>query len=277
MEKNHYIIFLNHNYFIFSSEKKAITKSHFYDGNLDLKAVTTAHKNPFILESSGFTEFENIKNLLPGHNIHFKKNKITISRWWKIKSESFSDNYDEDELIDRFSELLLDSCNLRLRSDVPISATLSGGLDSSAIVSNLNLLTKNNIIYSHKFKDSFLDEFDYAKSVADHLDKKIKIVEAKKNDLKNIIDKSIYHLEAIYWGIPDSAFRIYESQKKDGFKISIDGHGADELLGGYINHFDHLARSKKIYEFREIYNIWVEKEKQQLIPLKLSNFLKFLY
>ncbi len=267
--------FLDHKYFIFSSEKKAITKSHFYDGNIDSKALATAHKSPFVLESSGFTEFENVNNLLPGHNIHFKKNKIKVSRWWKIKSEYSLENYSEEELTGRFSELLLDSCNLRLRSDVPISATLSGGLDSSAIVSNLNLLTKNYDIYSHKFKDAFLDEFDHAKSVADHLDKKIKIVESSKDDLQKKIDKSIYHLETIYWGVPDSAFRIYENQKNDGFKISIDGHGADELLGGYISHFDHLAKSKKIYQLKDIFNIWTEKEKQQLMPLKLTNFLKF--
>lgn len=232
--------YCDENYFLFASEKKAILLSPYINEILiDEKNFNESIKNPFSFEATGNSEFKNLYNLQPGYYLVFKNSSISkIVKWWNLLETITSDipkTFKKRK--NRFFELLEDSCKLRTRADVKRTTSLSGGLDSSTIVTLLSKIDNQNYeTFSHSFPDTNLDEIEFAKKVSKDSNISLNIV--KTNSLENSIDKIIYHFESIYAGMPDAAYRIYEAQNKAGYKISIDGHGADELLGGYFHYFD---------------------------------------
>src|SRR5262249_8199425 len=144
-----------------------------------------------------------------------------------------------------FRELLLDSCRLRMRSDVKIGTSLSGGLDSSSVLVCVSQLEKLGKLeersskswhktFIHSFKDTLLDETFYAELVANSVGvEKIYISADESDDFSKTLDRIIYDFESIYSGMPDGAWRVYKAQREHGVVVSLDGHGADEMLGGY--------------------------------------------
>ena len=251
---------------IFASEKKAIVLSDYVKLQFDYRGIKTAIRNPFQLEASGFSEFKNVKNLLPGHLAQLKGNKLKISRWYKLE-----DHLDKkipsgfNERVDKFKTLFTDACKIRLRSDVPLATSLSGGLDSSSVVATISLVDKlKHKTFTHAFENTPLNEVEFAKIVADSTHTPLTIVKMDEENLEQKMDEIIYYLEAIYDGIPDAAFRIYEAQKSEGYKISIDGHGADEMLAGYdwylSKYLGHTSPKKLLVSLKKLI-------KQMLNPL----------
>jgi asparagine synthase (glutamine-hydrolysing) len=135
----------------------------------------------------------------------------------------------------------MDSCKLRMRADVTIGTALSGGLDSSATISAMAHLAKNNNSYAkdwqHAFVASFpgtpLDESKYAKKVTDHLGIGATFVDIEPLKHWHKLDEYFYLFEDLYITSPLPMIMLYESVKKNGVTVTLDGHGADELLSGY--------------------------------------------
>ncbi len=239
--------------FLFASEKKAIVLSDFVELEFDKKGIKTAIKNPFILEASGYTEFKNTYNLLPGCMLKLKNNKYEIKKWYSLK------DYLDKEIPKSFEQrskklhkLFKSSCELRLRSDVPIATSLSGGLDSSSVVAMISHIdTAKHKTFAHAYDEAFLDEEKYAQIVAKTTQTPIEVVKKDKEDVKNSIDHIFYHFESIYLGMPDSPYRIYKTQNAQGYKISIDGHGADEMLAGYSRYLDAYQNDHPFNYFKQ--------------------------
>ena len=264
------------NYFLFASEKKAILLSPYINEILiDEKNFNESIKNPFSFEATGNTEFKDLYNLQPGHYLVFKNSSISkIVKWWNLLETITSDIPKTlKKRKNRFYELLEDSCKLRTRADVKRTTSLSGGLDSSTIVTLLSKIDNQNYeTFSHSFPDTILDEIEFAKKVSKDSNISLNIV--KTNSLENSIDKIIYHFESVYAGMPDAAYRIYEAQNKAGYKISIDGHGADELMGGYFHYFDLILEDtplSKPFRLKMILDA-----KHDLIKSKEFNWKLFL-
>jgi asparagine synthase (glutamine-hydrolysing) len=133
--------------------------------------------------------------------------------------------------------------------------------------------------FVHAFKNTPLDEVEYAKIVADTINIPLEIVEIDKKDITDSIDNIIYYFESVYCGMPDSAYRIYNAQKKEGFKISIDGHGADEMLGGYGWYLDELQKDVPILNIFKHLEILQHRKEMTLDKKARSkrSLLKFGY
>jgi len=267
--------------FLFSSEKKAIVLSGFIGLEFDEKGIRTAIQNPFILEAAGYTEFKNIKSLLPGHLIRVKNNKVEIKKWYSLlENIEKSVPATFEKRIERFRWLLEDACKLRLRSDVPIATSLSGGLDSSSVVCVLSQIDSiKHKAFSHSFEGTHLDETKYAEIIANTTNTPIRKIEVNKKTSSKNIDEIIYYFESIYGGMPDSAYRIYKEQKESGYKISIDGHGADEMLGGYGWYLDEMRKDVSL--FNVFKQIEVSQHKNEIISNKKeknkSQFIIFIF
>lgn len=237
-------------FFLFASEKKAILLSEFIEYSIDMKKFNKSIEDPFLFESTGDTEFKNLYNLLPGRYLLMNSlGNINIVKWWEL-----IDNIDQNVpktfrgRVKKFSQLLEDSCKLRIRADVPRTTSLSGGLDSSSVVRLVSEFdTQKYEAFSHGFEEQMLDEMQYAEIVAKQSD--VRLHKVYVDDLiEKEIDNILYSFESIYAGMPDAAYRIYKEQKKAGYKISIDGHGADELLGGYIHYLDKILEDTPLYK-----------------------------
>lgn len=257
--------YLDNNIFLYASEKKAIALSGFIDLNFNYKNIKLAIKDPFELELKSETEFTNIFSLKAAHILKIKNNNLEIFKWYNLEQNiNTSTELDFNEKVKKFQELFVDSCKIRANTKSKVASSLSGGMDSSSIVSILSSFNiKNYKTYTHIFKNSYLDELKYAKIVANSSRVQLKEINFTTDELINEIDDILFYFESIYGGMPDSPYRIYKAQSKDGYKISIDGHGADEMLAGYPWHRDNSSnlKDKLLKDFT-----------QTLLPRILKNF-----
>lgn len=225
-------IYEDSDFFSFSSEIKP-----FYSLNenleFDLENLGVSGET---LSYNSKTIFKNITQLVQGRilEIDLISNQKKLIRWDYPLSNlpQTSANYRENTEI--YFNLLKEATKLRLRSDVEIGTSLSGGLDSSAIFSLLNLLdTKdqssnnlnlNPIIMNYKEMKSKDDALELVK----FYNRKPLVVEDKSENIEDT-KKIISKLEVVEEFFMQ--YNLYKNQNKRGIKVSIDGHGSDEFLG----------------------------------------------
>lgn len=235
--------------FEFASEQKAFWALD--DGadsiNWDLTGVSTALVSPGTLEASGRTLFDGIESLQGGQFIEIAGESFKKSRWWSTGDHLQTVPHDLKQQAEQFKELFFDACKLRLRSDVPIGTALSGGLDSSAVAAVLGQIRRSSSgvstsiahphkAFIHEFKGTVLDESRYAKIVTDEVGLEPVLISANEAEVIQHLDEMILGFESIYHGLADAPGRVYQAQRAHGCYVSLDGHGADEMLGGYHNY-----------------------------------------
>jgi len=189
------------------------------------------------------TFYENIFKLKPSHYCIIKKDlNIEQRQYWNLdittnKSISF------DEATNKFYDLLSLSVKRRLRSDVKVGNSLSGGLDSSAIV---GLVSKENDIintFSARFPNFKKDEGYFINLVQDKFKTVHHDVRVDENSLVSHLDRLIYHQdEPFQTGSIFAQYKVYEAAKKQGITVMLDGQGADEYLCGYHKDFNFFYR-----------------------------------
>lgn len=184
-----------------------------------------------------------IKRFPAGHYGWFREGKLEIKRWWNTLDHIMDVPDDYNAQVEMFRELFLDSCKLRMRSDVTIGTALSGGLDSSASICAMSHIAKNGgtgrmaedwqHAYVACFPGTDLDESEYAKKVTDHLGIESTFLKVEDTVNEQELCRYIYQFEELYTNMQVPMIKIYEQERKYGTLVSIDGHGADELFGGY--------------------------------------------
>jgi len=229
--------------FSFASELKAFLALPDADGALDESILAETLVNINGQESTEFTLLPEVKRLPGGHCMKVDADgRITIRRWWDPLTRQADIPSGLKGQAQRFREIFFDSCRLRLRSDVAIATSLSGGLDSSAVACALAQLRREGVFNADRdgyrafvacFPGTALDERQFAKIVVEHTGM-VPIYEDVDEKLAlGKIDKVVFDLEGIYWVPLVGPWSIYRTMQSDGIRVSLDGHGADELLGGY--------------------------------------------
>ena len=242
-----YYVMLDDGGIAFGSEMKVITPlMDEVKPNRDL--VTDPGRTVFY-ESTEECVIEGIRRFPAGSYAYAGKNGIKIDRWWDTLDNPVSLPSSYEEQVEMFRSLFLDACKLRMRSDVTIGTALSGGLDSSATICAMAHLagedndTRMNRDWQHAFVATFpgttMDESAYAKTVTDHL--KINSTFVKIDPVKAIdkLDDFIYLFEDVYLTSPIPMMLLYGALRENKTLVTIDGHGADELFGGYTFDFIH--------------------------------------
>ena len=179
---------------------------------------------------------------------------LEIQTYWKIDPEKEQSSISDEAAISQFHELFQRSVSRRMRSDVPIGSSLSGGLDSSSIAAMVYALRSSN--YSGKaFTAAFpgfeKDESKYAKQVADRFELEQHLVNITATDLMQDWEKLCLHQEEPFGSSSSYAqFKVYELAKENGIKVLLDGQGADEILAGYHKYYkwywQELFRKSKL-------------------------------
>lgn len=181
--------------------------------------------------------FEGVNRLMPAHNLIVKNGHISIKKYYSYPTKTIDISFEDAKI--QFKKLFNDAVNLRMRSDVPVGTTLSGGLDSSSIVSSIRTFFKgNHDTFTAHFPDFADDEYTSAKKTNDALNLTANPIVIKYgNNYLEDLEKIIYHLESGH--LSPSIFplwRVYE-QSTEKVTVLLEGQGADELLGGYIASF----------------------------------------
>ncbi|MCZ7598167.1 MAG: asparagine synthase C-terminal domain-containing protein [Gammaproteobacteria bacterium] len=142
---------------------------------------------------------------------------------------------------DRFRELLMDACRLRLRADVPVASSLSGGLDSASVAASIAAgpATRSRPCrqaYIAAFPGTDQDESSYG-MIAAHSAGMVPVLrEISVDAFRESIDTYLYQFEEIGGLFGAAAWMLYREMRRDGVIVSLEGHGGDELLGGYVLH-----------------------------------------
>jgi len=227
--------------FAFASEMKAI-----FPLLDEVRANTSLVRDTsriFQYESTEECVIEGIKRFPAGHSGWLKNGRLEIKRWWDTLDHLVEVPRRYEEQVEQFRALFLDACRIRMRSDVPLGTALSGGLDSSATISAMAYIARHGKTqrmgesWQHAFVASYpgtpLDETRYARMVTDHIGIEPVVVEI--DPLKEIanLNHYLYLFEDLYITSPIPFMQTYGAVKANGISVTLDGHGADELFGGY--------------------------------------------
>ena len=222
---------------LFSSEIKGL-----YSSNLNLELDhTRAFSDAKELEGNFSTIYKNVKIVPPGTFFEINLDNLNISktRWWNSLQNipAISPNF--KHIKNELRERLINATKLRLVSDAKIAISLSGGLDSSTIFGIINNIFDHQNINLNPFiyKDENLT-FNNAIELSNFYKKKPIVVNAEINDKQSLSQRySAIELTQNFF----SQLSLYKKQNELGYKVSIDGHGADECLGGYLDNIKYFS------------------------------------
>jgi len=242
-------------YFAFSSEIKAF--SSFMPLSFDEQRVADTIEDPLILEPNAETLFQGIYKVLPGHSLTVDQTfRPLIKTWWNTLDHLHPDLGTWDQQVNTFRSLFFDACSLRMRSDVSIGTALSGGLDSSSILCSIFQMSQSSHIrwpeswqksFTAVFPNSSHSELEYAKIASQKTGAHAFYYTISPSDLMGRLEDTLYAIEDIF-DPPIGPWLLYREYRKQGVTISIDGHGADELLAGY-HHQAERAFVETLFPF----------------------------
>lgn len=238
--------------FVFASEMKALWKigiEKTVDNKMLLNYLSLGHVQNCVDKEQTF--FESVYSLPPSHYLQFSPatQPSKIKRYWQINKEIKIDISAADA-IEKFTELLGSSVRRRLRSDVPVGTSLSGGLDSSTIAACIagagkrsSLEDPANIFgnqsgrlqtFSALFPGFENDESAYIKRVTESLSIKNYPVYPTAEGLINQFVTLCYHQEEPFQSSGIYAqYKVFEQARQQQVTVLLDGQGADETLAGY--------------------------------------------
>lgn len=234
------------------------------------------------LDHTNETMFRDILQLRGGHNLIYdlSKGQLTIQKWYDLAAVKEKKNGFEADCR-TFEKRFDESVALRLRSDVPVGSCLSGGLDSSAIVTVGNrLINENNLpidqySVSSCFNDARYDERDYIEEVVNQTGTKNFQVFPEMDDLFSEVDKIIWHMDEPFGSTSIYAqWSVFKEAKKQGLTVMLDGQGADEQLAGYTAFYQMLfvnllRRGKFITFFKEVKAYKQLRGKSEVLSAKI--------
>lgn len=192
----------------------------------------------FQLCLDGKTLFNGINELMAGHRLVVQDGKMKFDRYWEVHYD-LDFNHTTKYFESKLKELIEDSVKIHTRSDVPIGAYVSGGVDSSIIAACTSKFdgSKNVLAFNGKF--SFGDTYDetiYAEALTDMHSIPLKQIDITSQDFTDTISKVIYHLDYPVAG-PGSFPQFHVSKLASQYrKVVLGGQGGDEIFGGYTRY-----------------------------------------
>ena len=224
---------------VFGSEIKSILEHPDVQREINLEALDAYLTLGYVPDPLSI--FRDIHKLPPGHYLTFSNGRVRTQQYWDFNFEPGESRKPEDYL-DELRELLNESVRLRLISDVPLGAFLSGGIDSSTIVAlmaqHMNQPVKT---FSIGFHEDSYNELKYARLTAKKLgtDHHEFFVTPQICD---VIDELVWHFDEPF--ADPSAIPTYMVSKlaRDHVTVALSGDGGDELFAGYTHYVVQESR-----------------------------------
>jgi asparagine synthase (glutamine-hydrolysing) len=214
---------------IFASELKSILQVKDVPRRIDEQALDTFLTFEYI--PSPYSIFKNIRKLPPGHWLLYENGSVTIKSYWQF--DYVPSEQSPEQLERRLEELLEDAVRIRLMSDVPLGAFLSGGLDSSSIVAMMCRSSADPVkSFSVGFKNATYNELPYARTIAAHFGTE-HYEEIITPDAAALTEKILWMLDEPFGDFSVFPTYLVSQMARKHVKVALSGDGGDELLAGY--------------------------------------------
>ena len=216
---------------VFASELKAIIKDTRINREVDVSALDDYLAYGYVPAPKSI--YKNIKKLPQAHCLTLEKENLNVRRYWSAEITSDKHNINEQDAMEQLRELLLDSIKIRLRSDVPVGAFLSGGIDSSLIVALSAQQYQGKLTtFSVGFSEQDFDELSYARQVADRYQTNHHEIMLHDIDA-NLFPRIVEHFDEPF-ADPSAVPTYYVTQEAaKHLKVCLSGDAGDELFCGY--------------------------------------------
>ena len=213
----------------------------------EIKSLLKVRPQGFELDIEGFADFihlwaplspgtlyRGVKEVSPGCYLRIDQNGVTAHRYWDFEYHPDATDRPLTDWVDELDDLLKDAVAIRLRADVPVAAYLSGGLDSSIILSYLHRSGIDLESFSLTFSDPRYDEASFQQEVARYLGTRHNELLARNEDIAEHFESTVWHAESPLFRSSPTPMKLLSRQVHDaGYKVVLTGEGADEIFGGY--------------------------------------------
>jgi asparagine synthase (glutamine-hydrolysing) len=269
------------NFFAFASEIKALFQ-------LDIpRVIDMKHVYDYLLYGTGenihephTTFFQNINQLEASHYFTLSADGVmNKKRYWNIDFENTAE-IDEKKAEEQFTELFTTSVKRRLRSDVPVGSSLSGGLDSSSIVMMIDKIKQDKQqqkTFSARFPDYAKDETPFMNLVIQNSNVEPHFVFPSAESILDNFQKITYHHE---WPVGSmsvtSQYEVMKLAKENHIKVLLDGQGADEILAGYPMYWSYYLMQLFREDKKKYRKVKLDLEKLHGQEIRPSSPLQFL-
>jgi len=236
----------------FASELRCLLAVPGMPRDIDLKAVDSYLTLQYI--PSPMSVFKSARKLEPAHTLVFEKGNIKTVRYWNLPLGEKKLALPVEELKERLRAELAEAVKIRLISEVPLGAFLSGGIDSSVVVALMAKASAEPVkTFSIGFKEAEFSELGYAKQVArmygtNHTEF---VVEA---NMASVLEKLAWHYSEPY--ADSSALPSYfvSRETRKAVTVALNGDGGDENFGGYIRY-----QAMKVAGYFRALPVWARK------------------
>ncbi len=217
---------------VFASEIKAILEYPGFERSLDREALDLFLTLEYI--PAPYSIFREIRKLPAGHLLLHDGGRLETRRWWQVSPYSLPAGFPERREI--FLDLLRESVKLRMISDVPLGAFLSGGIDSSSIVATMAGLSSLPVkTFSIGFSDRYYSELPHAARVAEMF-KTEHYVRVLEPDIENTVLELSRHLDEPLGDFSNFPTLLVSRIAREQVTVTLSGDGGDEIFGGYEHY-----------------------------------------
>lgn len=225
--------------FVFGSELKSILQINDVPREVEPKALDTFLTVEYI--PAPLSIFKKIYKLPAAHWLLYENGELKIQKYWHLEYKQSAKS--EPELCEELREILHDAVKIRLMSDVPLGAFLSGGLDSSSIVAMMSKSMSEPVkSFSIGFDDSTYNELPYARAIAKHFNTD-HYEEIIKPDAVDLTEKIIHQLDEPFNDFSVLPTYMVSEMARKYVTVALSGDGGDELLAGYDTYIaERMAR-----------------------------------
>ena len=220
------------NRIIFGSEIKAILAHPSVQGDVHHSILPLYLTYGYV--PAPYTFFKNIYELPPGHKLVVQHCEVAIEQYWKLPPQDVGIELSEKQYVERLRELFEDAVKVRLVSDVPLGAFLSGGVDSAAVVAFMTRIMKQPVkTFAIGFTDDpSFNELEYARIVAkesrsDHHEFLV------SPDAIDLVPRLVWHYDQPFADSSAVPEFLVAQMTREHVKVALTGDGGDELFAGY--------------------------------------------
>jgi asparagine synthase (glutamine-hydrolysing) len=224
---------------VFGSELKAVIAHPEVPRQVDLTALDHYLSLEYI--PGPRTIFQNINKLPPGHTLVFEEGTPKLARYWDVSYNPVMD--DEQTCVEKLAGMIEEAVRIRLISDVPLGAFLSGGIDSSTVVGFMSQHTAEPVqTFSIGFEDDTYNELPYAQAVAEHFSTNHRF-EVLNPDIASLAEKLVKHQDEPFADTSIFPTFLVSKLASRSVKVVLSGDGGDELFAGYDTYLaERLSR-----------------------------------